>query len=129
MKGLVWVDKYFPVDWFSNDKIDDDEKYFEVASMTDDRKERILWLACRIAKLGKWLTYDETLHAFFLLSICIASNAVARSVSGPSRFIGLLGDEFWRERKDIEAAAELSDLRSGGYAKIPPILPWRFLFT
>ncbi|KAI1137393.1 hypothetical protein F5Y05DRAFT_413950 [Hypoxylon sp. FL0543] len=64
MKGLVWVDKYFPNDWFSNDKIDDDEKYFEVASMTDDRKERILWLGCRIAKLAKWLTYDETLHQF-----------------------------------------------------------------
>lgn len=63
-KGLVWVDKYFPNDWFSNDKIDDDEKYFEVASMTDDRKERILWLGCRIAKSGKWLTYDENLHQF-----------------------------------------------------------------
>ncbi|KAI1872276.1 hypothetical protein JX265_001600 [Neoarthrinium moseri] len=64
MKGLLWVDKYFPVDWFSNDKIDDDEKYFEVASMTDERKERILWLGCRIAKLGKWLTYDESIHQF-----------------------------------------------------------------
>ncbi|KAK6956282.1 hypothetical protein Daesc_001557 [Daldinia eschscholtzii] len=64
MKGLVWVDKYYPNDWFSNDKIDDDEKYFEVASMTGDRKERILWLGCRIAKFGKWLTYDETLHQF-----------------------------------------------------------------
>ncbi|KAF3055113.1 hypothetical protein GL218_07547 [Daldinia childiae] len=68
MKGLVWVDKYFPNDWFSNDKIDDDEKYFEVASMTGDRKERILWLGCRIAKFGKWLTYDETLHQFGVVS-------------------------------------------------------------
>ncbi|KAI2615038.1 hypothetical protein GGR54DRAFT_318147 [Hypoxylon sp. NC1633] len=64
MKGLIWVDNYFPNDWFSNDKIDDDEKYFEVASMTDDRKERILWLGCHIARSGKWLTYDETLHQF-----------------------------------------------------------------
>lgn len=67
-KGLVWVDKYFPNDWFSNDKIDDDEKYFEVASMTDDRKERILWLGCRIAKFAKWLTYDENLHQFGVVS-------------------------------------------------------------
>ncbi|KAH9895394.1 hypothetical protein F4778DRAFT_746600 [Xylariomycetidae sp. FL2044] len=64
MKGLVWVDKYFPTDWFSNDKIDDDEKYFEVASMTDERKERILWVASRIAKQGKWLTYDQETHQF-----------------------------------------------------------------
>ncbi|KAI0125137.1 hypothetical protein BJ170DRAFT_489516 [Xylariales sp. AK1849] len=64
MKGLLWVDKYYPVDWFSNEKIDDDEKYFEVASMTDERKERILWLGCRIAKHGNWLVYDEDLHQF-----------------------------------------------------------------
>ncbi|KAI1456823.1 hypothetical protein F4805DRAFT_467842 [Annulohypoxylon moriforme] len=67
-KGLVWVDKYFPNDWFSNDKIDDDEKYFEVASMTDDRKERILWLGCRISKFAKWLTYDDKLHQFGVVS-------------------------------------------------------------
>jgi hypothetical protein len=64
MKGLLFVDKYFPKDWFSNEKIDDDEKYFEVASMTDERKERILWIACRIAKHGKWLVYDEQSHQF-----------------------------------------------------------------
>lgn len=64
MKGLIWVDKYFPNDWFSNEKIDDDEKYFEVASMTDERKERILWLGCAIAKQKKWLVYDENLHLF-----------------------------------------------------------------
>ncbi|KAI6089113.1 hypothetical protein F4821DRAFT_257263 [Hypoxylon rubiginosum] len=68
MKGLLWVDKYYPLDWFSNDKIDDDEKYFEVASMTDHRKERILWLGCRIAKSGRWLTYDETSHQFGVVS-------------------------------------------------------------
>ncbi|KAH8655570.1 hypothetical protein BX600DRAFT_70331 [Xylariales sp. PMI_506] len=64
MNGLLWVDRYFPLDWFSNDRIDDDEKYFEVASMTDKRKERILWLASRIAGHGKWLLYDETIHQF-----------------------------------------------------------------
>jgi hypothetical protein len=68
MKGLLWVDKYFPIDWFSNDKIDDDEKYFEVASMTDERKERILWLGCRIAREGKWLTYDRTVHQFSVVT-------------------------------------------------------------
>ncbi|CAJ2503993.1 Uu.00g113870.m01.CDS01 [Anthostomella pinea] len=68
MKGLLWVKHYFPKDWFSNEKIDDDEKYFEVASMTDERKERILWLGCRVAEAGKWLTYDRTLHRFGVTS-------------------------------------------------------------
>ncbi|RYP58841.1 hypothetical protein DL770_010340 [Monosporascus sp. CRB-9-2] len=64
MKGLLWVEDYFPNDWFSNEKIDDDEKYFEMKSMTEERKERILWLGCRVAKHGKWLVYDEILHQF-----------------------------------------------------------------
>ncbi|KAK3693628.1 hypothetical protein B0T22DRAFT_45602 [Podospora appendiculata] len=65
MRGLLWVDKYFPADWFSNDKIDDDEKYFEVASMSEERKERVLYLGCRIAaRDGKWLRYDSDSHQF-----------------------------------------------------------------
>jgi hypothetical protein len=58
MRGLLWADNYYPQNWFSNDKIDDEEKFLEVASMTDDRKERILWLACRIAELGPWMYYN-----------------------------------------------------------------------
>ncbi|KAI4592829.1 hypothetical protein KJ359_010382 [Pestalotiopsis sp. 9143b] len=64
MKGLLWVDKYYPNDFFCNDKIDDDEKYFEVASMTEERIERILWLGYRLANHNKWLTYDGTSHTF-----------------------------------------------------------------
>ncbi|KAK3335454.1 hypothetical protein B0T19DRAFT_9206 [Cercophora scortea] len=65
MRGLLWVDKYFPSDWFSNDKIDDDEKYFEVASMSEERKERVLYLGCRIAaRDGTWLRYDSDSHQF-----------------------------------------------------------------
>ncbi|KAK7954393.1 hypothetical protein PG988_015087 [Apiospora saccharicola] len=63
-RGLLWADKYFPSDWFSNDKIDDDEKHLEVASMTDERKERILWLGVSIARHDKWLLYDEDFHRF-----------------------------------------------------------------
>ncbi|KAI1755652.1 hypothetical protein F4782DRAFT_362484 [Xylaria castorea] len=64
LKGLVFVDQYYPSDWFSNDKIDDDEKYFEMASMTDVRKERILWLGYRIARSGRGLTYDHGSNRF-----------------------------------------------------------------
>ncbi|KAI8951791.1 hypothetical protein F4801DRAFT_263135 [Xylaria longipes] len=64
LKGLLFVDQYYPSDWFSNDKIDDDEKYFEMASMTDIRKERILWLGYRIARSGRGLTYDHGSNRF-----------------------------------------------------------------
>ncbi|KAH7418735.1 hypothetical protein BKA64DRAFT_590854, partial [Cadophora sp. MPI-SDFR-AT-0126] len=64
MRGLLWADGYYPKEWFASDKIDDAEKYLEKASMTDDRKERILWLACRIASLGDWINYDSESKRF-----------------------------------------------------------------
>ncbi|KAH6657035.1 hypothetical protein BKA67DRAFT_554046, partial [Truncatella angustata] len=67
MKGLLWVERYYPVDWFTNEKIDDDEKYFEVASMTDERKERILWLGCRLASRQRGLVYNKESHHFAVL--------------------------------------------------------------
>ncbi|KAI0968873.1 hypothetical protein F4678DRAFT_189625 [Xylaria arbuscula] len=63
LEGLVFVDHY-PSDWFANDKIDDDEKYFEMASMTDVRKERILWLGHKISQSGRGLTYDDETNQF-----------------------------------------------------------------
>ncbi|KAK1996463.1 hypothetical protein LX36DRAFT_682387 [Colletotrichum falcatum] len=42
-RGLLCVDKYYPDDWFTA-KLDDNDKYWEVASMTDKRRERCLWL-------------------------------------------------------------------------------------
>jgi hypothetical protein len=58
MRGLLWSENYFPTEWFTTEKIDEEEKYHERASMTTQRKERILWLACKIAKLGPWIKYD-----------------------------------------------------------------------
>ncbi|KAK4136928.1 hypothetical protein BT67DRAFT_195365 [Trichocladium antarcticum] len=66
LRGLIWAEQYFPAGWFINDKIDDDEKYFEVPSMMEERKERVLWLGVRIAERGegRWLTYDKGQHLF-----------------------------------------------------------------
>ncbi|KAG4438346.1 hypothetical protein IFR05_006190 [Cadophora sp. M221] len=58
MRGLLWAEDYYPNDWFTNEKIDEEEKYHERASMTPQRKERILWLACRISNLGGLISYD-----------------------------------------------------------------------
>lgn len=42
LRGLLFVDRYYLLDWFSNDNTDNDEKYFELVSMIDIQKERIL---------------------------------------------------------------------------------------
>ncbi|KAG4428019.1 hypothetical protein IFR05_016497 [Cadophora sp. M221] len=34
MRGLLWAEDYYPNDWFTNEKIDEEEKYHERASMT-----------------------------------------------------------------------------------------------
>jgi hypothetical protein len=65
MRGLLWTDRYFPHDWFTYDLQDDDEKYMELASFYEERKERILYLGCQIAAQdGKWLRYDPDTHRF-----------------------------------------------------------------
>jgi hypothetical protein len=67
MRGLPWVEKYFPGGWFvTEESIDDDEKYFELQSMSEERRERVVWLGCRIAERdgGKWLRFDKETKRF-----------------------------------------------------------------
>jgi hypothetical protein len=59
LRGLLHSEDYFPNDWFQNDKIDEDEKYFELPSMSEKRKDRILSLGCKIATSGSWLIWNE----------------------------------------------------------------------
>lgn len=65
MRGLLWTDRYFPKNFFTYALQDDDEKYMELASFVEDRKERVLYLGCRIAAQGgRWLRYDADAHRF-----------------------------------------------------------------
>ncbi|KAF5537286.1 Telomerase-binding EST1A [Fusarium mexicanum] len=64
MRGLVYAEDYFPNGWFSNDKIDEDEKYFELPSVSEERKGRILSLGYRIASSGNWLLWNEKTRQF-----------------------------------------------------------------
>ncbi|CAK7273454.1 hypothetical protein SEPCBS57363_005661 [Sporothrix epigloea] len=65
LQGFLWANNHFPQGWFSNaETIDDDERLMEVGSTRLKRKERILWMACRLAAFKKWITYDATAHQF-----------------------------------------------------------------
>ncbi|ESZ94548.1 hypothetical protein SBOR_5038 [Sclerotinia borealis F-4128] len=68
MRGLLWAEKYFPARWFLNEKSDEEEKYHELPSMLDQRKERILWLACRVADAGPWINFDSSKPEFSVQS-------------------------------------------------------------
>ncbi|KAI8680008.1 EST1-DNA-bind domain-containing protein [Fusarium keratoplasticum] len=64
MRGLIYSEDYFPSDWFKNDKIDEDEKYFELGSMVEERKDRILSLGCKMATSGSWLIWNPDTRQF-----------------------------------------------------------------
>ncbi|KAH0565567.1 hypothetical protein GP486_001035 [Trichoglossum hirsutum] len=60
IRGLEWASFYFPEGWFENALVDDEERTLELASMTADRKERILWLACRLAEVTLRILTSQT---------------------------------------------------------------------
>ncbi|VUC30414.1 unnamed protein product [Clonostachys rosea] len=64
MRSLVYTEDYLPSKWFKESKVEEDEKQFELASMVDQRKERLLWLGRRIASTGRWLTWNDLSRRF-----------------------------------------------------------------
>ncbi|KAH7124396.1 hypothetical protein EDB81DRAFT_587579, partial [Dactylonectria macrodidyma] len=60
---------YHHKDWFDNRKIDEDKKYLKLASIADQRKERILYLGYKIAAQGKWMTFGIDSKKFGVASI------------------------------------------------------------
>ena len=63
LRGLIYTEKLYPADWFLT-KLDDDEKHFEIPSMADDRKERVLWLSYKLASYNRYITFDNDAHTF-----------------------------------------------------------------
>lgn len=64
MRGLVWTEGYFPDSWFTSKRVDDEERYLEIASMTEERKTRCLWIGVRLAEHRKWLLYNQSSKQF-----------------------------------------------------------------
>lgn len=64
MRGLVYTEDYYPESWFKDCALEEDEKLIELASMTEARTERVLWLGRRIAESGKWLQWNEESRNF-----------------------------------------------------------------
>ncbi|KAL2158341.1 hypothetical protein VTH06DRAFT_4389 [Thermothelomyces fergusii] len=67
IRGFPWTESYFPDDFFvTEERIDDDEKYLEFPSMLEERRQRVVWLGCRIAERegGKWLRFNKEAQRF-----------------------------------------------------------------
>ena len=59
IRGLLQADKYYPKNQFSNNKINKEEKYLEVALITNNQRERILQLIARLTKLGLQIYFNS----------------------------------------------------------------------
>ncbi|MCJ1473953.1 hypothetical protein MMC13_002609 [Lambiella insularis] len=64
MRGQLWTESLFPITWFKDAAVDDEERILELPSMAAPRVERLLWLGHRIATCKKWIVYEEDTRAF-----------------------------------------------------------------
>lgn len=89
MRGLIYTEEYFPLKWFAGEAVEEDEKYFEQASMVDSRKERILWIGKQISSLNRWLIWDAE-SAKFTVPEEFDFESIARSpVMGAKEIVDL----------------------------------------
>lgn len=68
LRGFPWAQTYFPDGWFAPERVDDhdEEKYFERPGIAEERRQRVVWLGCRIAEGGggRWLRLDMEAKRF-----------------------------------------------------------------
>ncbi|KAL6150438.1 hypothetical protein ACJQWK_00285 [Exserohilum turcicum] len=67
VRGLVWVEDYFPKKWFDRE-LDEEERYLELASTVKNRINRVLRLGYTLAKYNRWISYDMDTHTFSVVA-------------------------------------------------------------
>jgi hypothetical protein len=115
MHGLLWTDRYFPEGFLANEKIDEEEKYHELPSMTAERKERILWIGRRISNRGHGLVFDG--KRFSAPGTGLQLEPPERSLTFASATTA--GETWSPSAEDIESDAE-EDLPAGLAANHSP---------
>jgi hypothetical protein len=115
MHGLLWTERYFPEGFLANEKIDEEEKYHELPSMTAERKERILWIGRRISNRGHGLDFNGKL--FLAPGAGLQIEPPERSLTYASATTA--GETWSPSVEDIESDAE-EDLPPGLAAKQSP---------
>jgi len=110
LRGILYADHYFPDTWFST-KVDEEEKYQERASMTAQRKERILFVACCIAKAGRGLKWDSAKGQFS--NAAEAERQITRSStmesSASATTIGTTRSATWQTQNTIDDHSDTED--------------------
>lgn len=64
IRGLIWLQSYFPSGWF-NCQEEDDERFFETSAMHEARAERVQYLGLYLAFHTKHLKFDRIQSRFY----------------------------------------------------------------
>ena len=64
IRGQVYTQRFFPPTWFSDAKVDDEERMLEQSSHDSYRNIRVLWLAARICSTKQWICFDQDSQKF-----------------------------------------------------------------
>lgn len=63
-RGQLYTREFFPLSWFIDAKVDEEERMLEKASHNEYRRLRILWLMARLCSKGQWICFHaESLFA------------------------------------------------------------------
>jgi hypothetical protein len=68
IRGLIWLQLYFPSDWFSR-QADDDGRFFETSAMHEARVERVEYLGLFLAFHTKHMRFDRTVARFYPVKV------------------------------------------------------------
>lgn len=106
IRGQIYGQSYFPDTWFKNIMLDDEERELESASITEARKERILWLEFRLASVRldplcnsvTRLKFDSLIDGSAMITIfrLFRSYGMTQNLSELPR--------HWREWKSVTAS-------------------------
>ncbi|KAF8476036.1 hypothetical protein BDZ91DRAFT_710810 [Kalaharituber pfeilii] len=107
--GLEWTNNYFPQGWIEEARVDDEERLLELPSFVALRKQRILWLAYKLAEAGEWLIYDTASERF---SVHPAVLERIRYIREMEYTVVTAVEEDIDEFEDLEQSEELQQLRA-----------------
>lgn len=64
MRGQVYAQGFFPLTWFGDRNVYDDERMVELQSHDAYRNIRVVWLAARICSANQWIRFDSDSKKF-----------------------------------------------------------------
>lgn len=104
IRGQVYTQHLFPQTWFTDAKVDDEERMLEQSSHDSYRTIRVLWLAARICSAKQWISYDDEKRTFIVAEYAAKNLTSTKGAAKPSPKL--------KNLDDVESKDEVKDYRA-----------------